>query len=577
MRRDPVPHEGDEDPLDAALGELHDLAELERRFAVLDEQISRTPAPRASDDEDPFSDIARALREHRAAIEPTDAEADEDADEDSLVALEAGGAPDADGGDQDEDEDEDDPVTAAIEEQCQDALDALDADEVALARELAMDAVRLDDEHPFPMFVLGLIAERDGDLDTARDMAELSLRTATTNADAIGLRAHIHVRQHELREAEELLRFGIAHNPDDATLHEGLARVALARGDHAAAASAAGAALRLEPLNHGALAVRTAALDAGHDRGALLAALRQGVQLHPEDPYALMELASVEMEHGNLDRARVLLLRAQRLAPRDADIVDVRALVEHVHDLRLLRAVPTLLRWLRDFPGGLAGFVLGFVIAALPLHALAVAQPQYRVAAFGVIAVWGTVALYAWIAPSVLSRRLNARAACDAARRIEAELEDPLASPPPLERVADVVSMLALANRRRTASRLLDDMATRIRTLDPERLEPGQARLATPFAVLARRLRGASARSGALARFVPGLGRTLVALAALTAVAAPLLAERVGAPSMVWYAGAAFAVLLAWIPTLAERAVDRLVDDAFTAMRIVLAEPVDVS
>lgn len=553
MRRDPFPSDGEENPLDAALGDVQDLAELEQRFALLDARMS------ASEDDDPFSDIARALREHRASVD-----ADEDVDEDSHGELDDPAQLELSLDSESSSEElEPDPVAEEIEERCQDAMDALDAGDVSLAREIAMAAVRLDDEHPFPMFVLGLIAEHDGDLDTARDMAELSLRTAATNPDAIGLRAHIHVRQHELAEAEDLLRFGIAHNPDEATLHEGLARVSLARGKHEDALRSAGAALRIEPGNTGAIAVRAAALDEGGDRGALLAALRQGVQLHPEDPYAMVELASVEMEHGNLERARMLLQRAQRLAPRDPEISDVRRLVEHVYERPLLRPVPSLLRWMRDFPGGLAGFLVGFIIAALPLHALATVSPDYRVPAISVIAAWGCVALYAWIAPAVLTHRLNQRAAQGAVERLTANVRDSLSTAPTIERFADAISMLVAARDRRGAARLAALAATSTDSTYSPMLE-----------ALETKLRGPKARLRAALLAIPALPRLFVAIAAGCAIMAPALSSASMLPVLAWHAIALTALTFAWLLVLVERAWTRDIEDELAGLRLTSALPI---
>lgn len=570
MRRDPIPPDGDEDPLDAALGDVQDLAELEQRFALLDARLGDVDAGRATsaerdvddlvDDDDPFSDIARALREHRASVEE-----ESDEDEDSLVAG------DDEMAERLHDAEDDDPVAAEIEERCQDALDALDANDAPLARELAMQAVRLDDEHPFPMFVLGLIAEREGDLDTARDMAELSLRTAGTNPDAIGLRAHIHVRQHELAEAEDLLRFGIAHNPDDATLHEGLARVALARGHHQEALQAAGAALRIEPGNAGAMAVRTAALEEGGDRGALLAALRQGVQLHPEDPYAMVELASVEMEHGNLDRARMLLVRAQRLAPRDPDIGTVRALVEHVYARPLLRPVPALLRWMRDFPGGLPGFLVGFIVAALPLHALAMVSADYRVAAIGVIAAWGLVALYAWIAPAMLTHRLNQRAAAGAVDRLQVDLRDPLGALPPVDRLVDALSMLGAAHDRRGAAELAELASRRAAAHARRGLAPGAdvaGEVEPLLSGLVRRLRGPRARMRSALLAVPVLARLFVAVGAAATIMAPALATATPLAVLAWHGIALASGVAAWTLVVVERRWSSDLDESLAALRL---------
>ncbi|MCW2973932.1 MAG: hypothetical protein JWN72_2205 [Thermoleophilia bacterium] len=562
MRRAPDPGQvpGDDDPFDAAFGELTDRADLEQQFAVLDAQAAEAAA-------NPFSDIEAALRETRADLEGSDDAGD--GDEASLGMLL----------EDDVYEDVDEPSTLSEEEElsneieqlCQEALDALDVGEVETAREIALGAVRMDDEHPFPMFVLGLIAEHLGDLDTARDMAELALRTAETNPDAIGLRAHIHVRQHEFDKADQLLRFGIAHNPDEAMLHEGLARVSLARGRHAEALDSASAALRIEPNNPGALAVRAAALEEGSDRSTLLAALRQGVQLHPEDPYTMVELASVEMELGNLDRARMLLMRAQRLAPRDIEIGDVRRLIDHVQGRPLLRPVPALLRWMRDFPGGLAGFVLGFAIAALPLHAMAVELPQYRVIALGVLAAWGIVAIYAWVAPAVLTHRLNQRAARTGYDRLHEDLEDPLATLPDLDRVADVVSMLLVARDRRRAVSVLQLAAERTRaqaTLPLARATASADDVAEELTRFARQLRRPRMRARLALLAVPGAARVFVAFGVTITITAPSIAHWQGVATLEWHAVALACLFTAWLFVVLERFVQRDLESAFANVRL---------
>ena len=578
MRRDTSPPDGaDEDPLDAVIGQLGDLAELEQRFAALDRRIAETPRRRATgldgepiDDEDsPFADLEAVLREQRALV-------DRDAGADALPGAQE---PAIEHDDADErsiggELDERDEASVEIDSLCQDALDALEEGHCELAREIALGAVRIDDEHPFPMFVLGLVAERQDDLDTARDMAELALRSAGTNPDAIGLRAHIHVRRHEFTQAQELLRFGIANNPDDATLHEGLARVALACGRYDEALQAAAAALRLEPDNAGATAVRTAALEEVEDRGAVLAVLRQGVQLHPEDPYAMVELASAEMEHGNVDRARMLLMRAQRLAPRDHEIGDVRALVEHVHERPLLRPVPALLRWMREFPGGLPGFLVGFVVAALPLGALARTEPDYRVTALGLLGVWGAVALYAWVAPAVLTHRLNQRAARGAFDRLATELRDPCAPLPGVDRLADVTGMQITARARARAVELLELASRRLTSAGEGSAAIGAVASSAASTArgdaldqVARRLRGPQARARGVVLVVPGLLRVLVAAAAAVAVAAPALGDWTGSV-LPWHAAALLALAAAWLISITDRAEQRDLEASFSTIRL---------
>jgi tetratricopeptide (TPR) repeat protein len=294
-----------------------------------------------------------------------------------------------------------------IELLCRNALINLDDGDLDEARSIAMQAVELDADHPFPVFVLGLIADQEGDIAVARYLSERALQNAGTNADAIQFRAQIHLREHEFERAEDLLRFGVAHNPDDADLQEHLARVLLAMGHYEDAARSAQAALELDPNSSGAHAVRVAALDESGDAEALLGALRQNVQMHPDDPYAALHLASIESENGNVSRARLLLARAQRLAPRDESVLTTRRVLEAMHASPLLRGVLPMTRWLKEFPGGLAGFVLAYLLVSMPLGALAGVEPAYAIPARALLVAWGAAAIYAFVGPTVLNCRLN--------------------------------------------------------------------------------------------------------------------------------------------------------------------------
>lgn len=433
-----------------------------------------------------------------------------------------------------------------IDRLCQEALAHFEEGDLHTAKARAMEGVAMDDEHPFPMFVLGMIAEFEGDIASARDLADLALRTAPTNADAIQLRAQVHVREHELEDAEQILRFGILHNPDDAVLHEGLARVLLATGRTRPALVAANTALRLDATNGGALAVRSASLDALDDRDSLLAALRQTVQMHPDDAYSMIELAAIEAERGNLARARALVSRAQRLRPADREIAEARLLFERGHEWPLLRPLPGLLAWLREFPGGLSGFLLGLVVAALPLHALTQASPAYALPAWLAIGTWAAVATYAWVGPSVLRRRLS-RVAAGAARETfyesmsgggqEAAID--------LDAVLDLVHLQLSAHQRRAAVETLRVAAT-----------ASEPSVADALLTVARRLdRRVSRILGALV-VIPGLPRLLTAIAAALLVAAPVVDGAGGHPGA--YVAAAACLAIALATATIERAQERM-------------------
>ncbi len=412
------------------------------------------------------------------------------------------------------DDDDEHDGTDEIEALCREALARFEDSDLESARERAMEAIQLDDEHPFPMFVLGLIAEFEGDIPAARTMSELALRTAATNPDAISLRVQVHLHEHEFEAAEELLRFGIAHNPDDADLHEGLARVQLARGRYDDALAAANAALRLEPTNNGALGVRIAAHEHLADRDELLAVLRQTAQMFPDDPHALVELAAAEAENGSVQRARRLLDRAHRIAPRDQRVTDVRVMVETIHQTPVLRYLPATLRWVRDFPGSIIGFVGALITASLPLTMVAQHQPLAIPPIALLLTAWSVCALYVWVGPALAMHRLN-RLAAD---RASEELLEQLTSPGEVRvmvneyALADAASLLFSARRYRHAREL-------IRTASNECDMPARAE----FAMLVARMSTIRWRVPRMLLMLPGERRLLIALALILSIGAPMM------------------------------------------------------
>ena len=422
-----------------------------------------------------------------------------------------------------------------VERLCHEALALFERSDLSEARQLAMEAVALDDEHPFPMFILGLIAEFEGDIPSARDLSELALQSAATNADTIQLRAQVHLREYEFDKAEKLLRFGIVHNPDDAALHEGLARLLMALGRHAEARECAEAALRLDSSNEGAYAVRSASYESSGDHDGLLAALRQSAQLNPDDAFVLAQLAAVEAELGDIPRARALLNRADRLSPRSAHIADLQVALGSIDSSRLLRPLPGLLRWMRSFPGGIVGFLLGFVVMALPLLEVASRSTLHAVTAGTVLAVWGLVGAYAWLGPAALVQRLASGAATAGYQRLMDHLSLPDAETVDPEQVFDLVQVHVLARRRRQAVEILQCVSAT--TSDP--LAQHQM-----LAIAARLNRPMSRVTFAVTR-IPAARRVMMAVAMGIGIAAPLLVSNGTAAIPMYGAGVALALLAA--------------------------------
>lgn len=442
-----------------------------------------------------------------------------------------------------------------IDELCREALTCFEESDLSGARERAMQAVQLDDEHPFPMFVLGLIAEHEGDIASARAMSELALRTAATNADAIGLRVQVHLHENEFDEAEQLLRFGIVHNPGDAELHEGLARIALARGRFDDAMHSAAAALRLDPTSIGASAVRAAAMEQTADRSSVLAVLRQSAQLFPDDPIALVELAAAEAENGGLERARRLLNRAHRLAPRDPQVRDVRMMVESVHANPILRPLPPLMRWVREFPGSIVGFVFALLLAALPLALVAEREPLTLIPISLMLGTWALTALYVWVMPAVASLQLSRVAATATYDELLEQLTDPTAVRVHVDEhaLADTLSLLFAARRYRTARQLLASTA-----------DSCDMPACTEFALLQRRLRRPLFRLALLPLKVPGERRILIAAAAVLTVTAPIIDKTGWLPAPLAWLIASVCALAALVLMLVEQRPVSLLDDTMS-------------
>ena len=466
-----------------------------------------------------------------------------------------------------EDDDEHDG-TDEIDALCREALARFEDSDFESARERAMEAIQLDDEHPFPMFVLGLIAEHQGDIPSARAMSELALQSAATNPDAISLRVQVHLHEHEFEEAEALLRFGIAHNPDDAELHEGLARIALAQGHFDDARSAASAALRLDPGSAGALGVRIAANEQLADRSELLAVLRQTAQMFPDDPHALVELAAAEAENGSVDRARRLLARAHRIAPHDARVAEVRVMVETIHEHPLLRHLPAVLRWVRDFPGSIVGLIMGLAIASLPLALVVEQHPLTLPPIALLLSAWSLVALYAWVGPAVAMHRLNMIAAERAADALMEQLTTPGALRVNIDEdsLADALSLLFGARRYRQARELLGCAA---RECDmPARGE---------FANLLRRLGALRWRAAQWLLLVPGERRLLVALALLLGVTAPALDPLPYLTAPWLWAGALASIALAGLLLIIEQRPHTMLEQTMQTIEALADEQPDAS
>lgn len=442
-----------------------------------------------------------------------------------------------------------------IEVLCREALLQLEHEDIDAARSTAMEAVSMDEEHPFPVFVLGLIAEYEGDLPAARYLGDRALHRAPTNSDAIQFRANIHAREGELDQAERLLRYGIVHNPDDATLHEGVARVCIARGDLTEAIASAQSALRIDPSNPGAHAVRAAALDASGDTDAMLAVMRQTVQMNPDDPYSMVELATLEAEHGEMPRARVLLARAHRIAPRDHHIGDARRILEGASDHPILKPLPTMQRWLATFPGGLPGFLVAFLIAALPMHVLATGYPNYLLPVWILLGCWAGAAMYLWIAPAIMSVRLNRAAADTAQERLTRDDAD-------LDGLIDAVALLFAGKRYRSGLALLRQASLHVH---------GDAQL--EFEHLHSTLGARRYRWFYRLASIPGDTRILPALAVLLLVGAPVFAAASALPLALWQIIPAVLIAVAWTIALVDSRVQHTLSSAFRTVNA-LAEPI---
>lgn len=397
-----------------------------------------------------------------------------------------------------------------IEQLCRSALVNLDDGDLEAARTAAMQAVEIDADHPFPVFVLGLIADQEGDIDVARYLSERALQNAGTNADTIQFRAQIHLREHEFDRAEDLLRFGIAHNPDDASLHEQLARMLLAMGRYEEAARAANVALEIDPADVDAHRIRMAALDGGGDDEAMLAAMRQSVQMHPDDPYAAIELAHFEAQVGNLDRARVLLARAERIAKHDFVLEHSMQVILDSYDTPLLRPLPALMRWMRMIPGGLVGFLLAYLVVSMPLGALAAVEPAYAIPARALLVAWGLVAAYIWIAPALLTCRRARRAAVMSRTLLEHSDVD-------RERIADTAIAYLHGKQFSETVRVLTSYAGELPDADAELVRAVASQVGARWS-----------RAFARVASIPGDVRTLIAVGVVSGVHSGMLARITG-------------------------------------------------
>ncbi len=166
---------------------------------------------------------------------------------------------------------------------------------------------------------LALIAVRSGDLTTAAEHFERSLRLKPDYASALNL-GIVLARQGQDERAIAMYRESLREKPDEIGTHLLLGEALLEKGERDEARTHFEAAVRLGPQDAGALnALGSFLLESGRVREATALYVRAVAAL-PDSPVARLNLGIALARDGRDDEALAQLRAAMSLAPADPDV-----------------------------------------------------------------------------------------------------------------------------------------------------------------------------------------------------------------------------------------------------------------
>jgi tetratricopeptide (TPR) repeat protein len=162
---------------------------------------------------------------------------------------------------------------------------------------------------------LGLLADRRRDPDGARRAYERAISLDPTFVPAYVNLADSYRALQQDERGEQVLRQGLARNPDAAALHHALGLRLVRRGRRAEALVELGRAAKLAPTSARYAYVHGVALSSTGDRARALTVLTAAHEQHTGDPDILVALATISRDRGDLAAAGAWARKLQQVAP----------------------------------------------------------------------------------------------------------------------------------------------------------------------------------------------------------------------------------------------------------------------
>jgi Flp pilus assembly protein TadD len=200
------------------------------------------------------------------------------------------------------------------------ALDPVELRQLIAAMGEYVDAQQASLDRPAARLNLGNLYADAGDPAIAEEQYRAALALDPAFEPAFGNLADLLFRQGDDVAAGEILAQGLAVVPDSATLHHAKGLHQIRSGERNAAMASLGRAVELAPRDPRFNYVYAIALDGEGRRDEAIAQLERTHAIQESDQDVLQALVSMNLEAGNIDRARTYARQLQRLRPDDAQL-----------------------------------------------------------------------------------------------------------------------------------------------------------------------------------------------------------------------------------------------------------------
>lgn len=198
------------------------------------------------------------------------------------------------------------------------ALAAFSAGELPQAQQLCNQILEADAENPDAFFVLGLVAEKLGDIESARKLVAAACRARPNSTNMCAGLGQIHLKREDYASAEACWYHYTELKPSDPVGWQNLSAASYNRASFDVSEVAARKAAELLPGKaelHRNIALACMKLDKPTEAEA---SLLKALELDPEDAESHFAYGQFLMQKGDLEAAYECLLKSLELNPRRA-------------------------------------------------------------------------------------------------------------------------------------------------------------------------------------------------------------------------------------------------------------------